>query len=333
MEGKRSDLVPLVSVIIPAYNSEGTLDDCIQSAISQTYQNIEIIIINDGSTDGSADIIDRYMKNDARIMTIGKKNEGLPMARRNGIDMAKGKYIQHLDSDDTLMLDAIENLVNKAESTNADIVVAPFVHCYPDRPEDNCLSNFSDFQEMSGMEYIRRMLKGEVYWCVWACFQRRSLFLDYTIETVPHISYGEDAILMIQLLTFAQKVVSMDKVIVNYNILSTSMSHWKSMNDQKYIEFRAFPVWMENYIIKKELYKELEEEFALLRIRNFFLGITFRRFDFIKNDMKRILIDLKQYPDLKRALHRRQRKILTVYQIANWLGYFYLMYYIRREKL
>lgn len=328
-----NNISPLVSVIIPVYNSEIYLDVCIQSVLNQTYENIEIIIVNDGSTDRSASIIDNYMKKDARIIKISKKNEGLPMARRSGIDIAKGKYIQHLDSDDTLVFDAIEYLVNKAESTNADIVVSSFLFCYPDRPEDNCQPNFYDFGELSGIECFREVLIGKVFWCVWASFQRRSLFQDNVIETVSHISYGEDAILMTQLLTYARKVVSMDKVILNYNRFPTSMSYLGSMNDQKYMEFRSFPIWMENYIIKKGLHKEFEKEFALLYIHNFFLGISFRRLDFINEDMKRITNSLKCFPSLKNMLHGRHKRILTAYQVAKWFGDFYLMYYIKKGKL
>lgn len=324
---------PLVSVIIPVYNSENCLEACVRSTIEQTYPYLEIIIVNDGSTDDSLKIIECYQETDARIVLINKSNEGLPMARRSGVDIANGKYIQHLDSDDTLMLDAIENLVNQAENSNADIVVSPFNFCYPDRPEDNNRSIFLDFGELSGLDCLRGMLVGKIFWCVWGCFQKRSLFQNNLIETVSHISYGEDAILMTQLLIHAQKVVSMNKVTLNYNRYATSMSYLGGMNDQKYMEFRAFPVWMENFIIKKNLYKELEKEFALLRIHNFFLGVSFRRLDFIKEDMRCILTNLKQFPDLKRALHRRKRRILTVYQIANWLGNFYLMYYIKKGKL
>lgn len=325
--------LPLVSIIIPIYNSELFLDSCIQSAINQTYSTIEIILVNDGSTDGSASIIAKYQELDARIVTIDKKNEGLPLARKSGLDVARGKYIQHLDSDDSLLVDAIEALVNKAESEEADIVVAPFMFCYPDKPESNCRSSFLDFGELSGLECLTKVLLGKVYWCVWGSFQKRSLFLEHPIEYVPHITYGEDAILMTQLFSYARKVVSMNKVILNYNRFPTSMSHQQSLTDKKYMEFRSFPVWMENYLTRRGLYGAFEKEFAFLRICNFFLGVSFRRLDFINEDMERIINDLKKYPSLKQMVNRRQKRILTTYQIANWLGNSYLKYYIKKGRL
>ena len=81
------------------------------SVINQNYSRLEIIIVNDGSTDGSRSIIQKYMEVDRRIVCIDKKNEGLPLARKTGILKANGKYIQHLDSDDTLIDGAIEKLV------------------------------------------------------------------------------------------------------------------------------------------------------------------------------------------------------------------------------
>lgn len=118
-----SDALPLVSVIIPVFNTEKYIEDCIFSVINQNYSRLEIIIVNDGSTDGSRSIIQKYMEVDRRIVCIDKKNEGLPLARKTGILKANGKYIQHLDSDDTLIDGAIEKLVCRAEETDADIVL------------------------------------------------------------------------------------------------------------------------------------------------------------------------------------------------------------------
>ena len=96
-----------------------------QSVINQTYTNLEIVVVNDGSTDESLDIIKTYAVEDPRIVVFDKQNEGLVQARKSGIDIATGKYIQYLDSDDIMHEDAITRLVNKAEETQADMVVAP----------------------------------------------------------------------------------------------------------------------------------------------------------------------------------------------------------------
>ena len=118
---------PLVSVIIPVYNAHNSIAKTLQSVINQTYTNLEIVVVNDGSTDESLDIIKTYAVEDPRIVVFDKQNEGLVQARKSGIDIATGKYIQYLDSDDIMHEDAITRLVNKAEETQADMVVAPFM--------------------------------------------------------------------------------------------------------------------------------------------------------------------------------------------------------------
>ena len=104
-------LSPLVSIIICVYNGEKYLERCLQSAMSQSYKNIEIIVVNDGSMDNTPVIIENYVKLDCRIIVINKQNGGISEARRIGVNRARGKYIQYLDCDDVLMSNAIGCLV------------------------------------------------------------------------------------------------------------------------------------------------------------------------------------------------------------------------------
>ena len=102
-----------VSVIVPVYNSEKYLKRCLDSIIAQTYNNLEIIIVNDGSTDNSTDIIREYKKKDNRIKEINQKNQGCVIARLNGIKESTGQYCMFVDSDDWIELITIENLVQR----------------------------------------------------------------------------------------------------------------------------------------------------------------------------------------------------------------------------
>lgn len=114
---------PQISVIVPIYNVEKYLSKCIDSIINQTLTNIEIILVNDGSTDNSGKIIDEYAKKDSRIKVIHKKNGGQGSARNAGLDIAKGEYIGFVDSDDWIDSNMYESLYNAAISNNSDIVV------------------------------------------------------------------------------------------------------------------------------------------------------------------------------------------------------------------
>lgn len=113
----------LISVVLPIYNVEKYLERCILSVINQTYQNIELILVDDGSPDNCPKICDDYAAKDPRIKVIHKKNEGLGMARNTGIDNATGDYICFFDSDDYIEPDTIESCVSAARENNADLVV------------------------------------------------------------------------------------------------------------------------------------------------------------------------------------------------------------------
>lgn len=111
----------LISVIIPVYNVELYIKRCIESVISQTYKNLEIILIDDGSTDKSGKICDWYLKKDNRIKVVHQKNQGLSVARNTGLNMATGDWIAFLDSDDWIAIDMYEKLLFLAKSNDADI--------------------------------------------------------------------------------------------------------------------------------------------------------------------------------------------------------------------
>lgn len=324
-----NDSLPLVSVIIPVYNSEAYLDACLLSVIKQTYQFLEIIIVNDGSTDDSLSIMRRYENLDSRIFCINKLNEGLPLARKSGIDHAHGKYIQHLDSDDILLETAIEKLVYRAEETNADIVAAPFYFCFQDRPDQKSVD--LKFEELSGLNYYREILHFQAYWSVWSNFQKRSLFLENVIQTVPDISFGEDAILMTQLILYANKVVSLQEPILKYNRYLTAMS--LQVHKSKYNEYRAYQDWIEEYLKSKSLYNIFKQEMAVMHLKKTFLSIAWRRLEYVKQDMVRLVASLKNYPELKSEMSKQEMKIVSCYQICPIWGYVMLRWYCKKNKL
>ncbi len=122
---------PLISVVVPIYNAEKYLPNCLDSIINQTYQNLEIILVDDGSTDNSCQIAKSYAKKDSRIKLIHQKNQGLSSARNTGIAKSTGKYITFIDSDDEISHDMLEKLLNSLQKNNADISVCSFKEIYP----------------------------------------------------------------------------------------------------------------------------------------------------------------------------------------------------------
>ena len=114
---------PLVTVVVPVYNVEKYLDRCIDSIVNQTYKNLEIILVDDGSPDNCPQMCDGWAKRDGRIKVIHKENAGLGMARNSGIELAKGDYILFVDSDDYIDLSTVEKCVAELIKTNADVVM------------------------------------------------------------------------------------------------------------------------------------------------------------------------------------------------------------------
>ena len=122
--------MPIISVILPVFNMEKYIDRCVNSVIGQSFSDWELILVDDGSTDGSGNICDEYAKKDSRIRVIHKKNGGVASARQIGTDEAEGKYSIHCDADDWIDSNMLENMYSEAQKENADIVVSNFYYNY-----------------------------------------------------------------------------------------------------------------------------------------------------------------------------------------------------------
>ena len=123
----------LVSIIIPIYNSEKYLNRCLDSIVNQSYPNLEIILLNDGSSDGSGDICEFYADNDSRVMYISKENEGQSVTRNRGIEMATGRYLYFMDSDDYVDSGFIENALSAMSIHKADCAIFNYYHIYSEK--------------------------------------------------------------------------------------------------------------------------------------------------------------------------------------------------------
>lgn len=147
----------LVSVVVPVYNVEVYLDQCISSVMKQTYSMLEIILVNDGSTDQSGSICEQYAKQDSRITVLHQENAGLSAARNAGIAVAHGKYLYFLDSDDLIAENTIARLVSLCEQQQAEVALTglyQFKHKIP-----NIQENGIQWEAFPGQEAVRRMLQ------------------------------------------------------------------------------------------------------------------------------------------------------------------------------
>ena len=152
---------PLVSVIVPIYNTEEYLGECVESIIHQTYENLEIIMINDGSTDKCANICDAYALMDSRIKVIHKKNGGQSSARQTGIATSQGEYLMFVDSDDWIDVETIEKCVAVAKQNNSECVLFSYIKEYANRSIPNYLFETDfNYNKKETEEKIHRRLIG-----------------------------------------------------------------------------------------------------------------------------------------------------------------------------
>lgn len=159
------DWQPLISVIIPVYNADQFLQQCIESVIGQTYQNLEIILVDDGSTDQSPALCNDYATTDQRIQVIHKKNEGLVRARKTGVSHATGEYITYVDADDWIDPDAYETVLKKMGAQDVDMVLYGLVEEYEDSSvkKENLLAEGYYAEEAIVKKIYPQMLCGDVF--------------------------------------------------------------------------------------------------------------------------------------------------------------------------
>ena len=150
-----------ISIIVPTYNVKDYIDNCVKSLVSQTYENIEIILVNDGSTDNSGDLLDKWAERDERVKVFHKENGGTHSARNLGIEKSTGEYVMFIDPDDWFSLNAVECLAEEIKKTNSDVIKFNYVKEYGTHFE-NKTNNLLENKLYTGSEYqkILRMNLG-----------------------------------------------------------------------------------------------------------------------------------------------------------------------------
>lgn len=214
--------IKMVSVILPIYNKEKELEQCIKSLMNQTYDNLEIILVNDGSTDSSRRICERFLKDDHRIKLINKENEGVELARLTGLNYATGTYITFVDPDDWLSNNAIELLINAIKKENADVSFGKFCRVID---KFGLIKKETNSEVYNNKIITRNKLMNEYYdsFCgwgefpinIWAKLYKKSLIDSVDYKSVG-ISHGEDLCFNLQVLPHANKIVSIPKIIYFY---------------------------------------------------------------------------------------------------------------------
>lgn len=198
--------MPKVSVIVPIYNVEKYLEKCINSLLSQTLEDIQIILVNDGSKDNSGNIAKEYEKNNKnRIIYVEKENGGLSDARNYGLKYATGDFIAFLDSDDYIEKNAYEEMYNKAIEENADYVECDFIWEFPNKIRVDKQYPYKNKKEM--LSFVRVV--------AWNKLIKRQLIIDNNLEFPKGLRY-EDIEFTYKLIPFVNKFAYVDKPFIHY---------------------------------------------------------------------------------------------------------------------
>lgn len=204
----------LVSIIVPVYKAEKYIHQCIDSLLAQTYKNIEVILVDDGSPDHCGKICDEYAAKDCRVKVIHQQNGGVSVARQTGIDHATGEYSIHADPDDWVELNMIEELVAKAVADNADMVICDF---YRESKSDriHVCQNLGD--DLSASAVLRKILSQQLHGSCWNKLVNRSRIegIGFTPEDLCIL---EDELYNIRILARKIKVSYLPKALYHYRI-------------------------------------------------------------------------------------------------------------------
>lgn len=286
----------MISVIVAVFNIEKYIERCIESIITQSYRNLEIILVDDGSTDNSGKICDAYSKTDDRIRVIHKPNGGLSAARNTGIELATGQFIAFVDGDDWIDTTLCESMIKLAERYEADLVACRYRCIYCNSVKDDSTDRVTVFEEPFSMliQYLKEDESFLIQHAAWNKLYRRDLL---GTERFPVGRWYEDVVFSAKILSRVQTGVYLDKALYNYvceredSIMNAGMTE-RVFTDKipAYLEKESFleglsswePVCIHRYYFYKRLlliYRDIhkKENRALLKYKKYLVKLMRER--------------------------------------------------------
>ena len=209
---------PLVSIIVPVYNAEIYLGPCLERLRSQTWPDLEIILVNDGSTDGSGQLCAAAARVDGRIRFLDRPNGGVSAARNAALAAAKGDYLQFSDSDDLLTPDATETLVRAAQVTGADLVISHFFRVDGEKQAQR--GHIKEERLLTRQEFAQEMVKAPAnyyYGALWNKLYRRSIVEKQGLRFEEGVSWSEDFLFNLEYLRHVRLVAAVPKPLYYYH--------------------------------------------------------------------------------------------------------------------
>lgn len=235
---------PKVTISVPVYNAEKYLRQCLDSLVGQTLQDIEIIIVNDGSTDNSEAICREYLGKDSRFKLVCKINGGLSSARQAALDVATGEYFCACDADDWVEPEMYKKLYQKAVETNADIVMCDYYSEYNDG--ETKVSHYGKTIPTNNEDIIDAALNGRFPCSVWSKLFKRNIFEKYNLSWEQGINMGEDFLMTLKMLQHPVNIAYLPVCLYHYRRMPGESSYTNRVTLKSYNEMLRIQKWIEN---------------------------------------------------------------------------------------
>lgn len=310
--------MPMISVIVPVYNTEKYLDRCIQSILAQTYSNFELLLVDDGSTDSSGAICDRYAEQDSRVRVFHKPNGGVSSARNLGLDNAKGEWITFVDSDDWIEYCSFDTFIKSADS---DLIIASM--CFEQS------GNIGNFPTLGKLEYkeLDYILAENIdhYSVCSPCSKifKNSIIRDSRIRFNEKICFGEDSLFVKAYLLNAHSIRCVSDLCYHYQDIGDNIYHKYS---------KSFKSVYKYYVEIINIYDDFERTKNVSISRNNVVGVVFNiaNICLYKNGLadvkyvKNFLLDGSAYNELYKRASVNIRMMLFLSRLPR--GYLLVAY-------
>lgn len=263
-------MIPLVSIIVPVYNASKYIDKTINSILRQTYSNIELILVDDGSTDESLQICYKYSLKDSRVRVFTQKNSGPSAARNLGIDMARGDFLNFMDSDDWIEPDYIESFKVDGNNHSADIVFCGILKDYGEKGTETLglpILNVKDNAEIAAFVFKihKRSMLG------WVCnkIYRTAIIREHQLRYDIHIRIREDQLFTLAFMAFAKVAVSENFCKYHYVVHEDSLMNRK----KNYITYQQVAKLVLLAFLNLNGSKEMQEYVHNSYLKEYLVGI------------------------------------------------------------
>lgn len=295
----------LLSVIIPVYNVEKYLPECLDSVINQTYPNLEIICVYDESADRSFEILQEYAQKDTRIKIIDKKNNGLGAARNTGLQYVTGELVAFLDSDDWLALDFYSRLIERLNADASDIAIGETFYVYPTYTRKNAWVNYYNFRQDKNIVEEIEDKADLIYACAcWNKVYKTRLIKEYSL-TFPEGLYIEDVPFTFASTIYAKRISKVKDAILYYRRRESSLLGSAQESRMSFDIFKIYDVcdaMLEQAKIDdatKIQYEKIADNFKIFNISHwyFLTGEKYQEefFETLKAKIKLITIKNNRY--------------------------------------